>query len=364
MKYLKALLTIFILLFAQYVFAQPITYHGTETETDPIIKAIVGIPICDGSNCTALTYTPENVSNKKISLTDNSDTYYPSQKAVKTAVDAKQNALGYTPVDAADWTTHNNYPSVCTGVNFVQGIGDTLTCAQPSNVTGNAATCTAFASSPTVCGEGYAPRGVNTSGNAQNCTAYVTSETDPIIKALNGVVKCNGSSCSAFTGTQYHVACFDATGQLVDCSSLSIIELGFIVPTSDNTFYGLTIPCTVGETVAQWNVLYAKNNAGALNYYKYDANGTNKLQPARVMATTAITSGNSGTCLVKGTVRNDGWAMTTNQDEGKKVYASGTAGAITLTQPATTGDEVQILGYVLEENIIFFDPDKTLIEIP
>jgi uncharacterized Zn-binding protein involved in type VI secretion len=37
----------------------------------------------------ALGFTAENVANKKLDLTDNSDTYYPSQKAVKTAVDAK-----------------------------------------------------------------------------------------------------------------------------------------------------------------------------------------------------------------------------------------------------------------------------------
>jgi hypothetical protein len=37
----------------------------------------------------ALGFTAENSANKKIDLTDNSDTYYPSQKAVKTAVDAK-----------------------------------------------------------------------------------------------------------------------------------------------------------------------------------------------------------------------------------------------------------------------------------
>ena len=37
----------------------------------------------------ALGFTPENVTNKKTSLVDNSDTYYPTQKAVKTAVDAK-----------------------------------------------------------------------------------------------------------------------------------------------------------------------------------------------------------------------------------------------------------------------------------
>jgi len=37
----------------------------------------------------SLGFTPEDSANKKLSLTDNSDTYYPSQKAVKTAVDAK-----------------------------------------------------------------------------------------------------------------------------------------------------------------------------------------------------------------------------------------------------------------------------------
>jgi len=45
---------------------------------------------------TALGYTPENVANKKTTLADDSDTFYPSQKAVKTAVDGKQNALNGT----------------------------------------------------------------------------------------------------------------------------------------------------------------------------------------------------------------------------------------------------------------------------
>ena len=41
----------------------------------------------------ALGFTAENSANKKTDLSDNSDTYYPSQKAVKTAVDAKQATL-------------------------------------------------------------------------------------------------------------------------------------------------------------------------------------------------------------------------------------------------------------------------------
>lgn len=53
----------------------------------------------------ALGFTPENVANKKTSLTDNSDTYYPSQKAVKTAVDAKQDALGFTAENVANKDT-------------------------------------------------------------------------------------------------------------------------------------------------------------------------------------------------------------------------------------------------------------------
>lgn len=51
---------------------------------------------------TALGFTPENSANKKTTLSDNSDTFYPSQKAVKTAVDAKQDALGFTPENSAN----------------------------------------------------------------------------------------------------------------------------------------------------------------------------------------------------------------------------------------------------------------------
>ena len=57
-----------------------------------------------------LSYTPENEDNKKTSLTENSDTYYPSQKAVKTAVDSKAD-LSHTHVEA-DITDLKNYSEV------------------------------------------------------------------------------------------------------------------------------------------------------------------------------------------------------------------------------------------------------------
>lgn len=49
---------------------------------------------------TNITYAPEDATNKDTdsTFTANSDTRYPSQKAVKTALASKQDSLGYTPV--------------------------------------------------------------------------------------------------------------------------------------------------------------------------------------------------------------------------------------------------------------------------
>ena len=52
-------------------------------------EATTGAIIASTCLTDPLGFTPENVANKKTTLAENSDTYYPTQKAVKTAVDAK-----------------------------------------------------------------------------------------------------------------------------------------------------------------------------------------------------------------------------------------------------------------------------------
>jgi hypothetical protein len=52
----------------------------------------------------ALGFTPEDVANKKIDLTDNSDTFYPTQKAVKTALDLKVDAVAGKGLSENDFT--------------------------------------------------------------------------------------------------------------------------------------------------------------------------------------------------------------------------------------------------------------------
>lgn len=71
---------------------------------------------------TALGFTPENVANKKTSLADNSDTFYPSQKAVKTAVDAKQDTL----VSGTNIKTINGSSVVGSGDLTISGAADIL----------------------------------------------------------------------------------------------------------------------------------------------------------------------------------------------------------------------------------------------
>jgi hypothetical protein len=63
------------------------------------------------SKQSALGFTPEDVANKKTSITD-SDTDYPTTKAVKTALSAKQDSLGYTAENTANKGQNNGYASL------------------------------------------------------------------------------------------------------------------------------------------------------------------------------------------------------------------------------------------------------------
>jgi len=68
----------------------------------------------------SLGFTPENIANKKTTLADNSDTYYPTQKAVKTANDLKQNITLDASPDA-DHSADGPKTSLVAGIALVAG---------------------------------------------------------------------------------------------------------------------------------------------------------------------------------------------------------------------------------------------------
>ena len=81
------------------------------------------------------------------------------------------------------------------------------------------------------------------------------------------------------------------------------------------------------------------------------------------MATEAISADATGTFLVRGWVRNDGWTGWTVGASSGILYASGTAGAITQTAPSGAGDQVQVVGWAYASKIIRFEPQLVIVEV-
>lgn len=120
---------------------------------------------------------------------------------------------------------------------------------------------------------------------------------------------------------------------------------------SDDTYEGQQIPgLNNSGGVTQWDAVYLNSSS---QWVLADANGSGTY-PARGLAVSTETTGNPVTVLIRGTVRNDAWSWTV----GGTIYLSGTAGGLTQTQPSTSGDKVQAVGYALTADIAFFDFDS------
>lgn len=149
-------------------------------------------------------------------------------------------------------------------------------------------------------------------------------------------------------------------------------------PTSDHSYSGTVATFTAGEALVYGDVVNCMRGKGGGSpepgttqhaCYKYDADlATYKNYPPRAIcvAVDGIAQGASGTFLLNGIIRHDGFAegVTNDQDEGAVVYGSVTAGALELTRPSTSGNMVAILGYIIEEKVLYFNPSPILVEVP
>jgi len=117
---------------------------------------------------------------------------------------------------------------------------------------------------------------------------------------------------------------------------------------TDDTHQGYTLAGNnAGATIAQWDAVYL---GASFQWLLADANGSGTF-PAIGLAVAAGTSGNPLTVLKRGTARNDAW----NWSPGS-IWLDVTAGALTQTPPATTGDKVQYMGFATSADSMFVDP--------
>jgi hypothetical protein len=130
------------------------------------------------------------------------------------------------------------------------------------------------------------------------------------------------------------------------------INYGSIL-TTNGTYQGEVITVVVDDA----NTVFGNVLAQGADFHFDRADADNSsLTPVFLMA--LQTGAGTKKALIKGQVCNTSW----NWSAGK-VYMSKTTGAMTQTKPATTGDIVQVVGYALSADTIFFDPVTLEIEV-
>lgn len=129
------------------------------------------------------------------------------------------------------------------------------------------------------------------------------------------------------------------------------------VLTVNDAWSGLSAVLTAGEIEALGEAVYLKQADSEV--YKALATGTATM-PGIALATCATTDGSPFEFLLLGFMRHDAWDWT----PGGLLYIDRTtAGALTQTAPATTGDQVQVVGIAITADIILFNPGYELVEI-
>ena len=116
---------------------------------------------------------------------------------------------------------------------------------------------------------------------------------------------------------------------------------------------------TVGEDVDPGEVLYMKADG---KYWLADADSVDTM-PAKVMAVESISADTAGRLLHIGYFRRDAWTWVLGNGEANLLFASTPPGAMSQTAPSGSGDQVQIVGYVVDEDRVFFNPSYEMVEI-
>ena len=210
----------------------------------------------------------------------------------------------------------------------------------------------------------------------QNATGdlYVDGNGDDLFLrgADDVIIKSQGSEnaiyCTGNAGVQiYHNNSekletksdgIEVTGN-IDLNSNGEIELdgngGMLLNTapSGNEGNGIIIKLHSSSTTA--GKLYFKSNfAAAWSEADADSDGATRMLGVAL----GSNSGTSG-MLLQGLFRKASHGFSA----GAPLYVSTTSGAFTTTAPSGSGDYVRVVGYVVDSNIIYFNPSGTWVEV-
>ena len=275
----------------------------------------------------------EKTSNKKTTLTDNSDTFYPTQKAVKTAVDAKENTItaGTTAQYFRGDKTFQTLDKTAVGLSNVDNTSD-------ANKPVSTATQTAL----------NAKFNTPTGTTAQYLRGDGTTATFPTIPSITGLVPYTGATQDVDLG-EYELK----AGQ-VEFDQTPTGTAGVAVMRWNDTDGTVDLGLKGGNVTLQLGQEQLVRVTGAQGQrLKVDlAQATNDVLSAETigLVTETINNNQEGFITTSGLVRNintTGSLQSETWADGDVVYLSATtAGRITNIKPSAPNHLV-IIGYVV-----------------
>ena len=144
---------------------------------------------------------------------------------------------------------------------------------------------------------------------------------------------------------------FNIDGSTGDVTTVG--DLTFTIPTVDETSSGIKRTATVDANAT--GIGAALFIAADFNYEEADADA------AATMPCTALaleTGTGAKLVLLKGFMRKDAW----NWSAGL-IYVDTNTGALTQTAPVGSGDQVQVVGYAVSADVLWFEPDATVLTV-
>ena len=186
-------------------------------------------------------------------------------------------------------------------------------------------------------------------GNVTN-ESKVTMFTSPTFTGTTKIVDANTTITRDGSNNLVFTDAVTGAKTLAQLASFNVINVTSTL-SSNLTYSGIIETITVGENVVFGDVLYLKFSDGKWWKAKADAYATT---PVARMALATISANNAGLSLIEGNVRYDSWSLAAN-----KIYLSAaTSGAVTTTQPATTGNQIQVVGTAKTSTTMYFKPSQ------
>tara|TARA_R100000655_G_scaffold44854_5_gene81655 strand:- start:135 stop:2252 length:2118 start_codon:yes stop_codon:yes gene_type:complete len=204
--------------------------------------------------------------------------------------------------------------------------------------------------------------------SVETFATYFGSEITAMSNLVTTGTLNSGAISSGFGNIDIGSSTFDttgavSTGALNPAGDVTIADgKGIIIdstPTNDG-FNGIfaSFDNATGATINQGEVVYITGTANQVAKARANADNT---MPAVAIATADVANGASGNFMLHGIV-HDSSKFPTLAIGGEVYVSEDTAGLITSTLPASSGDRVQVIGIGLHGDKMLFNPSYDIVE--